>query len=76
MALKIPIPSIMAEEDVFRKQLWFYLDQGAVNYAQGSGSPSGATTPFFIGQFYFDTAGEAFYIATGTTDSDWKAITS
>lgn len=47
-----------------------------LTWISGSGSPSGAVTPEFIGQEYFDTAGEDFFRATGVTNTDWKQITA
>jgi len=41
-----------------------------------AGDPTGNVTPNYIGEECLDTTNETFYIATGTTSSDWKAMTS
>ncbi|MDI6447875.1 glycosyl hydrolase family 28-related protein [Anaerobaca lacustris] len=45
-----------------------------VNCATGSGSPSGAVTPDYIGQEYLDTVATKWYKSTGLTDTDWVAL--
>ena len=47
-----------------------------MTYLSGSGAPSGAVTPEFIGQEYFATGTADFYRATGLTNTDWKQITA
>lgn len=44
----------------------------AANIDQIAGSPVGVYTPKFIGQEYFDSINEDFYISTGLTNTDWK----
>jgi len=41
----------------------------------GTASPSGVVTPPYFGVLFFDTAGENFYLSTGTTNTKWKIIT-
>lgn len=41
-----------------------------------AGSPAGHLTPQFLGEEVFDTVGDDFYKAVGTTSSDWKQITA
>lgn len=38
---------------------------------QGTGNPNGTVTPDTIGQGFLDTTSGNFYLATGTTSSDW-----
>lgn len=47
-----------------------------MTYSTSAASPSGVFTPPFIGKWHFDTAGAAFYISTGLTDTDWKQVTA
>lgn len=42
----------------------------------GSGSPVGSVTPQAVGEFFFDSAGPALYIATGLTNADWVNVTT
>lgn len=48
---------------------------GQVGYRTNSGSPSGVLTPKRIGEWAFDTDNADWYVATGLTNTDWKAIT-
>jgi hypothetical protein len=40
----------------------------------GTGSPSGAVNPRFLGRMYFDTAASKYYISNGTTATSWALI--
>jgi hypothetical protein len=39
---------------------------------QGTGDPTGVTTPNFVGQHYISSTGDV-YTATGLTSADWSA---
>jgi hypothetical protein len=45
-----------------------------VGYISGSGSPVSAQTPLFIGQEYFDSTNNNWWIAYGTASADWVQI--
>lgn len=43
-------------------------------YQSGSGSPSGAVVPRWIGDEYFDTSGADWWKSTGLTNTDWVQL--
>lgn len=51
-----------------------FMNQQTIGNRQGAGEPVSAnpTTPDYIGQFYFDTTGANFYIATSVVAAGWK----
>ncbi len=44
-------------------------------FSEYPGNPTNNVTPPFIGKNCFDTANQAFYVATGLTSADWKKLT-
>lgn len=47
---------------------------GSCSSQSGVNSPIGSVTPQFIGQFYNQNSGAAFYYSTGLTSADWTQI--
>jgi hypothetical protein len=46
----------------------------ALGADSGSGSPNGVLTPISVGQAYFDSTNNVFYLAYGTTNTSWSQI--
>lgn len=61
----------------FRRSLWIWnstsqaWDCYPFTPIQGTAAPSGSVTPDTIGQGFLDNTNGNYYIATGTTSSDW-----
>lgn len=47
---------------------------GQVGYRSGSATPSGAITPYFVGEEYLDSTAVKWYKSTGTGNTDWVAL--
>ena len=53
----------------------FQFEGSGPALAEYAGNPTNNVTPQFIGKNCFDTANQAFYVATGLTSADWKKLT-
>jgi len=40
-----------------------------------AGAPHGSTTPYDVGEMYYETDGDHIYIATGASNADWEQAT-
>jgi len=47
---------------------------GQQGYRSGAASPSGAVTPWFIGEEYLDSTAVRWYKSTGAGNTDWVAL--
>lgn len=47
---------------------------GGTSYRAGSATPVGSVTPLFLSELYFNVTGNHFYMAYGTANTEWSAL--
>ena len=66
-------PIRLQEQDI---RAWMSKVSELLSYQSGASAPAGlGAVPRWIGDIFFNTGGEEWYISTGLTSSDWIRIT-
>jgi len=55
-------------------QTYKWAAVGQQGYRSGAATPVGASSPYFVGEMYLDTAAVKWYRSTGMTNANWVAL--